>query len=165
MRKRVRALFAVLLVSVVASTGIITISAANDKNSTYNERATKDTSIVSQVETSKTNDFNYTQALSEVSKSKQVKKIMIKEIPVEQLTPETKQDYYHKMLNAIDYYNTVRGSFTTNYLNDDLQEETVVSYQVDMINNKCYEHMINKDNDSEVYVGSGDIMLLIWAPP
>lgn len=50
MRKRVRALFAVLLVSVVASTGIITISAANDKNSTYNERATKDTSIVSQVE-------------------------------------------------------------------------------------------------------------------
>ena len=135
MRKRVRALFAVLLVSVVASTGIITISAANDKNSTYNERATKDTSIVSQVETSKTNDFNYTQALSEVSKSKQVKKIMIKEIPVEQLTPETKQDYYHKMLNAIDYYNTVRGSFTTNYLNDDLQEETVVSYQVDMINN------------------------------
>lgn len=158
MRKRVRALFAVLLVSVVASTGIITISAANDKSSTYNERATKDTSIVSQVETSKTNDFNYTQALSEVSKSKQVKKIMIKEIPVEQLTPETKQDYYHKMLNAIDYYNTVRGSFTTNYLNDDLQEETVVSYQVDMINNKCYEHMINKDNDSEVYVGSGDIM-------
>lgn len=50
MRKRVIALFAVLLVSTVASAGIITISAANDKNSTYNERATKDTSIVSQVE-------------------------------------------------------------------------------------------------------------------
>lgn len=46
MRKIVRALFAVLLVSA----GIITISAANDKSSTYNKRATKDTPIVSQVE-------------------------------------------------------------------------------------------------------------------
>lgn len=35
MRKRVIALFAVLLVSTVASAGIITISATNDKNSTY----------------------------------------------------------------------------------------------------------------------------------
>ena len=34
MRKRVIALFAVLLVSTVASAGIITISATNDKNST-----------------------------------------------------------------------------------------------------------------------------------
>ena len=41
MRKRVIALFAVLLVSTVASAGIITISVTNDKNSTYNERATK----------------------------------------------------------------------------------------------------------------------------
>lgn len=53
MRKRIIALFAVLLVSTVASAGIITISATNDKNSTYNERATKDTSIVSQAESSK----------------------------------------------------------------------------------------------------------------
>lgn len=57
MRKRIIALFAVLLVSTVASAGIITISATNDKNSTYNERATKDTSIVSQAESSKINDF------------------------------------------------------------------------------------------------------------
>lgn len=35
MRKRVIALFAVLLVSTVASAGIITISVTNDKNSTY----------------------------------------------------------------------------------------------------------------------------------
>ena len=59
---RAVALFAVLLVSTVASAGIITISATNDKNSTYNERATKDTSIVSQAESSNINDFNYTQA-------------------------------------------------------------------------------------------------------
>lgn len=154
MRKIVRALFAVLLVSA----GIITISAANDKSSTYNERATKDTSIVSQAESSKINDFNYTQALSEVSKSNEAKRIIIKEIPVEKLTPETKQDYYHKMLNAVDYYNTVSGSFVTNYLSQGSQEETVVSYQVDMVNNNCYEHMSNKDNDSEVYVGNGNIM-------
>lgn len=102
MRKRVIALFAVLLVSKVASAGIITISATNDKNSTYNERATKDTSIVSQAESSKTNDFNYTQALSKVSNSNEAKRIIIKEIPVEKLTPETNQDYYHKMLNAVD---------------------------------------------------------------
>lgn len=102
MRKRVIALFAVLLVSTVASAGIITISATNDKNSTYNERATKDTSIVSQAESSKTNDFNYTQALSKVSNSNEAKRIIIKEISVEKLTPETKQDYYHKMLNAVD---------------------------------------------------------------
>lgn len=50
MRKRIIALFAVLLVSTVASAGIITISAANDKSSTYNEKAAKDTPIVSQVE-------------------------------------------------------------------------------------------------------------------
>lgn len=158
MRKRVVALFVVLLVSAVASTGIITISAANDKSITYNERATKDTSIVSQEESSKTNDFNYTQALSEVSKSKEAKRIIIKEIPVEKLTPETKQDYYHKMLNAVDYYNTVSGSFTTNYLSQGSQDETVVSYQVDMVNNNCYEHMSNNDNDSEVYVGNGNMI-------
>lgn len=102
MRKRVIALFAVLLVSTVASAGIITISATNDKNSTYNERATKDTSIVSQAESSNINDFNYTQALRKVSNSNEAKRIIIKEIPVEKLTPETKQDYYHKMLNAVD---------------------------------------------------------------
>ena len=102
MRKRVIALFAVLLVSTVASAGIITKSVTNDKNSTYNERATKDTSIVSQAESSKTNDFNYTQALSKVSNYNEAKRIIIKEIPVEKLTPETKQDYYHKMLNAVN---------------------------------------------------------------
>ena len=101
MRKRIIALFAVLLVSTVASAEIITISATNDKNSTYNERATKDTSIVSQAESSNINDFNYTQALSKVSNSNEAKRIIIKEIPVEKLTPETKQDYYHKMLNAV----------------------------------------------------------------
>ena len=102
MRKRVIALFAVLLVSTVASAGIITISEKKEKNSTYNERATKDTSIVSQAEGSKTNNLNYTQALSKVSNYNEAKRIIIKEIPVEKLTPETKQDYYHKMLNAVN---------------------------------------------------------------
>ena len=53
-------------------------------------------------ESSKTNDFNYTQALSKVSNYNEAKRIIIKEIPVEKLTPETKQDYYHKMLNAVN---------------------------------------------------------------
>lgn len=152
MRKRIIALFAVLLVSTVASAGIITISAANDKSSTYNEKAAKDTPIVSQAESSKTNDFNYTQALSKVSKSNEVKRIIIKEIPVEKLTPETKQDYYHKMLNAVDYYNTVSGSFVTNYLSQGSQEKTVVSYQVDMVNNVSHEIVKGPNDDSEVYV-------------
>lgn len=39
--------------------------------------------------------------MSEVSNSNEAKRIIIKEIPVEKLTPETKQDYYHKMLNAV----------------------------------------------------------------
>lgn len=155
MGKKVTAVFAALLVS----SGIITTFAvANDKSSAYNEKETKDISAVVQTENSKVNDFNYTQLLNEISGSSQAEKIMIKEIPVEQLTPETKQDYYHKMLNAIDYYNTVSGSFKTNYLGNNNTEETVVSYQVDMINNNCYEHMSNEANDSEVYVGDEKII-------
>ena len=115
MRKRVIALFAVLLVSTVASAGIITISVTNDKNSTYNERATKDTSIVSQAESSKTNSESRLCSKSPASLTgKQSRKwrrpkastkssrAARDSTDVEKLTPETKQDYYHKMLNAVN---------------------------------------------------------------
>lgn len=150
MKKTLAILFSVLLVSAIVSAGIIT-SSANDEDTSTSKKHSD-----SNIETSKTTDFNYTQALSELSNT--AEKITIKEIPVEQLTPETKQDYYHKMLNAIDYYNTVSGSFKTNYLGNNNTEETVVSYQVDMINNLSQEIVNGPCNDSEIYASKNRLV-------
>lgn len=150
MRKKLAILFSVLLVSAIVSAGIIT-SSANDENT-----ATAKTYSTSNDETSKATDYNYTQALNELSNT--TPKITINEIPVEKLSPKTKQDYYHKMLNTIDYYNTVSGSFKTNYLDNDSTDETVVSYQVDMINNLSQETVKGSCNDSEIYASNNRLV-------
>lgn len=150
MKKKLAIVFSVLLASAIVSAGILTSSASAEN------KTTAKTYSAPSSETSKETDYNYTQALSELSNT--TPKIAIKEIPVEELNPETKQDYYHKMLNAIDYYNTVSGSFKTNYLGGDNADETVVSYQVDMIHNLSQETVKGPYNDSEVYASNNRLV-------
>lgn len=134
-----------MITAAVASAGIIVPLAASS-----GEQKTESDNISSAAAPqTEADDFSYTEMLSSLSDNEE--KISVKDIPLEKLTPKSKQDYYHKMINSFDYYNTVSGSFKTNSLDPD-GTESVVSYQVDMINNLSYEKISEKDHQSETYV-------------
>lgn len=156
MKKKLAILSTSLLAIAVISSGVIIPFAAN---STQSQNAKSDT-LCSDGDTSsqsQTDNYNFTESLSSLSNN--TGRITIKEVPVEKLTAETKQDYYHKILNSIDYFNTVSGTFKTNSLSHD-GTETVVSYQVDMINNLSYEKVEGTNDKSETYVSPNRIVEL-----
>lgn len=147
MNKRIIVTFVLLLTAAVSSAGIIVPLAAGGSTERQNNKTdSAEGTVVSQ---SAAEDYSYTEMLSSLPDN--TEKISVKELPLEKLSPESKQDYYHKMLNAIDYYNTVSGSFKTNSLSKD-GSETTVDYQVDMINNLSYERVFGASNQLETYV-------------
>ncbi len=72
---------------------------------------------------------------------------------------ETKKDACKTILNAVDYYDIVRGKIRTDLLNGD---DYTIKYQVDMTDvnsTKAYEHTYSdkSDFDEEVYALNGEI--------
>lgn len=78
----------------------------------------------------------------------------IKEVPVKTLVAVTKNDYYTKILNSIDYYNVVSGTIETNMLND---VDTKIEYGVDMTKCNAYQHVVCDDVNEEVFVQDNKI--------
>ena len=73
--------------------------------------------------------------------------------PVKTLNPKTKEEYLFKILNSVDYYNTVSGKLKTNILNG---YDALIEYSVDMTENRAYEHTTIGDSyDSEIFVENG----------
>lgn len=73
----------------------------------------------------------------------------ISEVAVKVLTPETKDDYYHKILNSVDYYNAVSGKLKTNLV---YATDCVIEYAVDMNECTAYQKLEGKDINEETYV-------------
>jgi len=71
--------------------------------------------------------------------------------PLLTLEPKTKADYYHKMINTVDYFTYASGEYESNWIID---EGAAVEFQVDMSRCRAYGHMKSSGVDEERYVQS-----------
>lgn len=70
------------------------------------------------------------------------------EYELEELDPKTKEDYLHKVLNSVDYYNIVSGNIETNMLSG---SPSTIKYAVDMNTGEAYQHVKSEDFDEETF--------------
>lgn len=75
-------------------------------------------------------------------------------IPLKTLEPITKNDYYKKVLNSVDYYNYASGRITTNMLNG---TEEIIEYNVNMEDCSAYQKVTGRDFNEEVFVEKSQI--------
>ena len=78
----------------------------------------------------------------------------VEEVPVKVLNASTKDDYFKKALNSVDYYNIVNGTIETNMLNG---YDYSIEYNVDMSKCKAYQHVLGENFDEEVFVQDSKI--------
>lgn len=92
-------------------------------------------------------------SVTEPNVTEETSKSVTDTVMVEQFTPKTKEDYLFKILNSVDYYNTVSGNIETNTLNG---YASTIEYAVDMSENIAYEHTVEEETfDEEVFVSNG----------
>ena len=92
-------------------------------------------------------------SVTEPNVTEETSKSVTDTVMVKQFTPKTKEDYLFKILNSVDYYNTVSGNIETNTLNGDV---STIEYAVDMSENIAYERTVEEDTfDEEVFVSNG----------
>jgi hypothetical protein len=70
-------------------------------------------------------------------------------------TNDYKDNIFNNILNSIDYYDAVEGSFITTLWRDD-GEPTVVSYASDINAQKSYQEISSEDEEYKIYVTGGE---------
>lgn len=73
----------------------------------------------------------------------------IKEIPIKKFEAVTKNDFYKKVLNSIDYFSCANGTIETNMING---TDSIIEYNLNMANCTGYQHVIGADFDIETIV-------------
>mgnify|MGYP000186317389 CR=1 FL=1 len=131
------------LVSIFFVSTIVAVSVA---------AASNDSDVVS-LSNSSTNSFDINVDDNSIPADIEINKD-VKEVPIKALNAVTKEDYFKKILNSVDYYNIVNGTIKTNMLNG---SDFSIEYNVDMANCEAYQHVIGNDVDEEVFVQDGKI--------
>lgn len=138
MKKVITTLMLIFLVSTIV---VVSVAAASN-----------DSDVVS-LSNSSTDSFDINVDDNSIPADMEINKD-VKEVPIKALNAVTKEDYFKKILNSVDYYNIVNGTIKTNMLNG---SDFSIEYNVDMGNCEAYQHVIGNDVDEEVFVQDGKI--------